>query len=235
MTMSNKESRRLYSGGQMRPITPPFPITFTFFFLADAFLSKRFARGCVRCIGTKGSVFVCRLNMQWSAGVRMSLSVIKHMPCEHVLPITDFMVCVCVWAYVCVVALRICAWNYTLVGKAKCPLASVCLSMCVCWGVYGRKLTAGRVYQCPWRLCWCAQCVSGFFSGTQCVWGQARCGVKACVCDWLRECNLMCVLIFIPSWQCGYVDETSQKICSVPERHFLWISLHWKKWNVHVI
>lgn len=211
MTMSNKESRRLYSGGQMRPITPPFPITFTFIFLADAFQPKRFARGCVRCIGAKGSVFVCGLNMLWSAGMHMSVSIIKHMPCEHMcsLSLILWSVSVCKRTCVCVVALRICAWNYTLVGKAKCPLASVCLSVCVCWGGRGRKLTAGRVYQCPWRLCWCAQCVSGFFSGTRCVWGQARCGVKACVCDWLRECNLMCVLISSPSCQCGYVDETS--------------------------
>lgn len=202
MTMSNKESRRLYSGGQMRPITPPFPITFTFFFLADAFLSKRFARGCVRCIGTKGSVFVCRLNMQWSAGVRMSLSVIKHMPCEHVLPITDFMVCVCVWAYVCVVALRICAWNYTLVGKAKCPLASVCLCMCV-------KAGAGGSWQLGECISVHEDCVdvhsvypASFLAPSVCEDRPDVVWKHVCVTDW--ESVIWCVSLF--SFQVDNVD-----------------------------
>ncbi len=40
----------------MRPITPPFPITFTSIFLAEALLPKRFARG----IGAKRQcVCVC--------------------------------------------------------------------------------------------------------------------------------------------------------------------------------
>lgn len=88
----------------MRPITPPFPITFTFIFLADAFLLKRFARGCLRCIGANSGVFVCRLTMQWSAGVHTSVSVIKHMPCEHMCSLSLILwsvsvcECACVWS-----------------------------------------------------------------------------------------------------------------------------------------